>query len=257
MRFTFLVALLLIATPALADPAILTGDVTKVRDGAPITGVPRIVDGDSLVIGGVKIRLHGIDAPERNQTCGIEPNQWDCGRRSTRALSEMIDRAPVTCHERDVDRYGRIVAVCSVGGVLLNARMVAEGWAVSYRQYSMDYVGEEDQAREGGAEYGRASLSGQRTGVVGSGPANLVPHPTKTHATCLTGTAATSAHGRKHRASMRPLAQTTRTGLMVTAMGSRVRDCGASNPCSSSPRTHGRVSLLQRSRRGADFKDCN
>lgn len=56
MRFTFLVALLLIATPALADPAILTGDVTKVRDGAPITGVPRIVDGDSLVIGGVPKR---------------------------------------------------------------------------------------------------------------------------------------------------------------------------------------------------------
>ena len=150
MRFTFLAALLLIATPALADPTILTGDVTKGRDGAPITGVPRIVDGDSLVIGGVKIRLHGIDAPERNQTCGFEPNQWDCGRQSTRALSEMIDRAPVTCHERDVDRYGRIVAVCSVGGVLLNARMVAEGWAVAYRQYSMDYVGEEDQAREGG-----------------------------------------------------------------------------------------------------------
>ncbi|MBT5818314.1 MAG: thermonuclease family protein, partial [Proteobacteria bacterium] len=43
-----------------------------------------------------------------------------------------------------------IVAVCSVGGVLLNARMVAAGWAVAYRQYSMDYVGEEDQAREGG-----------------------------------------------------------------------------------------------------------
>jgi len=68
LRFIFLAALLLIATPAPADPTILTGDVTKVRDGAPITGVPRIVDGDSLVIGGVKIRLHGIDAPERNQT---------------------------------------------------------------------------------------------------------------------------------------------------------------------------------------------
>ena len=120
MRFTFLVALLLIATPALADPTILTGDITKLRDGDTITGVPRIVDGDSLVINGVNIRLHGIDAPERNQTCGFEPNQWDCGRQSTRALSEMIDRAPVTCHERDVDRYGRIVAVCSVGGVLLN-----------------------------------------------------------------------------------------------------------------------------------------
>ena len=50
MRFTFLAALLLVATPALADPTILTGDVTKVRDGAPITGVPRIVDGDTKTV---------------------------------------------------------------------------------------------------------------------------------------------------------------------------------------------------------------
>ena len=127
------VLLFLLASPALAES---------------ITGVPRIVDGDSLVIDGVKIRLHGIDAPERDQTCGTDPNRWDCGRQASRALSEMIDRAPVTCHERDVDRYGRIVAVCTVGGVLLNNRMVAEGWAVAYRRYSMDYVGEEDQARE-------------------------------------------------------------------------------------------------------------
>ena len=148
MRFTVIAALLLLAPPALGDPTILTGDATKVRVGDTITGVPRIVDGDSLVINGVKIRLHGIDAPERNQTCGTDPNRWDCGRQSSRALSEMINRAPVTCHERDVDRYGRIVAVCTVGGVLLNAQMVAEGWAVAYRQYSKDYVGEEDKARE-------------------------------------------------------------------------------------------------------------
>ena len=44
------------------------------------------------------IKLHGIDAPERNQTCGTDPNRWDCGRQSSRALSEMIDRTPVTCH---------------------------------------------------------------------------------------------------------------------------------------------------------------
>lgn len=124
--------LILLASPALADS---------------ITGVPRIVDGDSLVIDGVKIRLHGIDAPERNQTCGVDPDRWDCGRESTKALTEMIDRTPVTCHERDVDRYGRIVAVCTVGEVLLNSRMVSEGWAVAYRRYSMDYVAEEQQAR--------------------------------------------------------------------------------------------------------------
>lgn len=131
----FLVLSLSLSAPALADP---------------IVGVPRVVDGDSLVIDGVRIRLHGIDAPERDQTCGIDPDRWDCGRESTRALTEMIDRTPVTCHERDVDRFGRIVAVCVVGDVLLNSLMVSEGWAVAYRRYSMDYVGEEDQARASG-----------------------------------------------------------------------------------------------------------
>jgi endonuclease YncB( thermonuclease family) len=34
-----------------------------------LTGKPRIVDGDTIEIGGTKIRLHGIDAPEMKQTC--------------------------------------------------------------------------------------------------------------------------------------------------------------------------------------------
>lgn len=131
-----LTLLVLFVSPAFADS---------------ITGVPHIMDGDSLVIDGVRIRLHGIDAPERNQTCGTESERWDCGRQSARALEEMIDRAPVTCHERDVDRYSRIVAICSVGGgVLVNSQMVGEGWAVAYRRYSMDYVIKEQQARESG-----------------------------------------------------------------------------------------------------------
>ena len=49
--------------------------------------------------------------------------------------------------ERDRDRYGRVVAVCRAAGEDLNAWMVSQGWALAYRQYSRDYVGEEADAR--------------------------------------------------------------------------------------------------------------
>ena len=56
----------------------------------------------------------------------------------------------VVCDERDRDRYGRIVGICHVDGVDLNAAMVAAGWAVAFRRYSSAYVREEESARAGG-----------------------------------------------------------------------------------------------------------
>jgi endonuclease YncB( thermonuclease family) len=45
-----------------------------------ISGVARIVDGDTLAIGETKIRLEGIDAPETDQVC-LDQNAatWNCG----------------------------------------------------------------------------------------------------------------------------------------------------------------------------------
>ena len=40
------------------------------------------------------------------------------------------------CEERDRDSYGRIVAVCQLAGQDLNAWLVAQGWALAYRQHS-------------------------------------------------------------------------------------------------------------------------
>ena len=59
-------------------------------------------------------------------------------------------RRTVTCDERDVDRYGRIVGRCLVGEVDINKWLVAQGLALAYRRYSLDYVAAEDQAREVG-----------------------------------------------------------------------------------------------------------
>ena len=115
--------------------------------GAGISGVPSVTDGDTLRIGPERIRLHGIDAPESAQSCRAGGKTWACGEVATRALRERIGRRPVECSERDRDRYGRIVAVCRVGGADLNAWMVAQGWAVAYRKYSTDYVSQETAAK--------------------------------------------------------------------------------------------------------------
>ena len=116
-----------------------------------IAGVASVTDRDSLEIRGTHIRLHGIDAPEGRQLCTRPSGQrWRCGQQAALALSERIGRRSIRCVERDIDRYGRTIAVCSQDGVDLNSWMVQEGWAVAYRQYSRDYVGEEADARRAG-----------------------------------------------------------------------------------------------------------
>ena len=114
---------------------------------AQVSGQARVVDGDTVEIGAAKIRLHGIDAPESSQLCSAEGKTWPCGRMATAALKERIGGRVVTCSERDLDRYGRIVGVCSVNNTDLNAWLVSEGWAVAYRKYSHDYVEEESFAK--------------------------------------------------------------------------------------------------------------
>ncbi len=114
---------------------------------ADITGKVRIIDGDTLEVGGKRVRLFGIDAPEAKQRCTAEGKEWRCGEEATFALAYETAEHWLTCKEKDRDRYGRIVAVCYMGPHNLNALMVRKGWALAYRRYSTDYVGEEAEAR--------------------------------------------------------------------------------------------------------------
>lgn len=115
--------------------------------GPTIAGSARVVDGDTLEIGGTRVRLHGIDAPESKQRCRAGGRTWPCGREAARALARRIGGHTVTCETRDRDRYGRTIAVCRTGGSDMNGWMAAEGWALAYRSYSRDYVAEENRAR--------------------------------------------------------------------------------------------------------------
>jgi endonuclease YncB( thermonuclease family) len=111
-----------------------------------IMGQASVIDGDTIEIHGTRIRLHGIDAPESAQLCIVQEREVRCGQQAAFALTDRIGRGAVSCEPRDRDRYGRIVAVCSVRGEDLNAWLVAEGWAMAYREFSPDYIAQEQVA---------------------------------------------------------------------------------------------------------------
>jgi endonuclease YncB( thermonuclease family) len=118
-------------------------------DLAPIIGRATVEDGDTITIGGRRVRMQGLDAPEMGQLCEDEAGrEWRCGGDAGRALDAMIGGRIVTCtiDARDpVDRYGRALGWCEAGGAALSAAMVRAGWAVAYRRY-LDYAGGEARA---------------------------------------------------------------------------------------------------------------
>jgi endonuclease YncB( thermonuclease family) len=92
--------------------------------------VVKVLDGDSLRVKRgreiVEIRLYGIDSPEWGQ---------DYGNRSKRYLKSKISHKTVSVESKDVDRYGRTVALVSSSGMLMNREIVREGLAWMYPKY--------------------------------------------------------------------------------------------------------------------------
>jgi endonuclease YncB( thermonuclease family) len=106
----------------------------KVPAGArpEIAGGARVVDGDSIVIADEQVRLIGIDAPERGQTCRAAGRDSPCSQDATAALVEMVGTIRVRCEVYGRDRYQRALAVCYAGDVELNRAMVQAGYALAW-----------------------------------------------------------------------------------------------------------------------------
>lgn len=113
-----------------------------------IVGKVKVIDGDSIKINSNKIRLHGIDAPEKKQTCVFKKKKWQCGKKSMNELKKLINNQIIKCKVNDIDIYNRYVAICSLNKININKIMVKKGWAIAYRYYSNDYIVEERYARE-------------------------------------------------------------------------------------------------------------
>lgn len=103
-----------------ADPElpVLTGKVTKVIDADTID--------IALASGPIRIRLHGIDSPERGQP-------WE--DESTAALKQWILGKEVDVEPFQQDRYDRLIGIVYLGEVNINAELVRQGHAWAYRRY--------------------------------------------------------------------------------------------------------------------------
>ncbi|MHB2167892.1 thermonuclease family protein [Alsobacter sp. R-9] len=113
-----------------------------------LAGAVSVIDGDSLRLAGVELRLEGIDAPELAQTCLAEKGEVACGRMAREGLAGMSASGPVQCRVGREDRFGRGLALCRAGDLDINREMVRRGLAVSFGRYEADEA-EARQARRG------------------------------------------------------------------------------------------------------------
>ncbi len=114
-----------------------------------LTGLARVIDGDTIIVAGESVRLHGIDAPELDQTFRWRGKQLACGMMALAALEALTAGVTLRCEGIERDRYGRLVAKCfSPNGIDIGRRLVSAGWALAYRRYSTDYVDAEEAARK-------------------------------------------------------------------------------------------------------------
>jgi micrococcal nuclease len=92
--------------------------------------VVKIVDGDTIDVrlksGPIRIRFHGVDAPEKAQ---------DHGKEATTALSTLIMGKDVQVEPFQQDRYDRLVGIVYLGKLNVNAELVRNGHAWALRRY--------------------------------------------------------------------------------------------------------------------------
>jgi endonuclease YncB( thermonuclease family) len=119
--------------PAHAFRTVADRSAAADKIGAEYTArVVGIADGDTIRVlhenGEVRIRLHGIDCPEKGQAFGTRAKQF---------TADLVFGQDVRIRVRDVDRYGRTVAeVWLEDGRMLNRELVDAGLAWWYRQYA-------------------------------------------------------------------------------------------------------------------------
>lgn len=135
---------------------ILTYNDVRSENINKISGFAKVVDGDTIKINSKKIRLYGIDAPEKKQKCKKTyltisfmsfTKDYMCGEVSTQKLIKKINNQKLNCNIIDVDRYKRLIGECFKRNINLNSWMVSNGYAVAYRKYSKKYVSDEINAK--------------------------------------------------------------------------------------------------------------
>ena len=135
----------------------LTYNDVRSQEPKIISGIAKVIDGDTIRIEKSKIRFFGIDAPESKQLCQKTwlsilffsfDKDYSCGKVSTKKLKNKINNKFVVCKSNNKDRYNRFIAECYKDKTNINRWMVSNGYAVAYRKYSKKFVSQENIAQK-------------------------------------------------------------------------------------------------------------
>lgn len=146
---------LVIAAIAVVSGYVAYGNHGQSRAEDFIIGYPRVIDGDTIVVGYNHIRLWGIDAPEISQLCGGRSGPYSCGSLARDSLQKLIGTNSVICTGKGTS-YGRVVAICRLNSgsnknADLASLMVSAGLALDWHTYSRGFYSiEESYARRRG-----------------------------------------------------------------------------------------------------------
>ena len=107
----------------------------------------KIVDGDTIILNGEKIRFSGIDTPELKQTCLHKNEIVDCGISAKTLLIKKIGNKTPECIIEGKDMYNRTLAECFINGKSLSKFLVRSGYAFAYKKYSKKFIEDENFAK--------------------------------------------------------------------------------------------------------------
>ena len=100
---------------AFAEPTLLSGTVTHVRDG------------DTIEVGNIPIRLNGVSAPELKEPLG---------NQSKKFMKQQVEGKNIRCELDGTKTYDRYVGVCSLDGKDIGISIIASGLAIDCPRYS-------------------------------------------------------------------------------------------------------------------------
>ena len=115
----FLVTLIFLFSLS-AQASIIRGVVVKIADGDSLT---LLTDSNKQI----RIRLAGIDTPERKQSFG---------NTAKNALVKLVFQKEVKIKVRTKDRYGRTVGIVFLDNQNVNYELVRKGMAWAYKRYT-------------------------------------------------------------------------------------------------------------------------
>ena len=122
-----------------------------------VRGFPKIIDADTIVLNGIKIRLHGIDAPEVKQICSKPllsfklfsfSKEYECGKYAKNKLFQFVNKKKIKCFLDKKDFFDRYLGTCFYKKKNINSWLVKNGYALAFSKYSKKYIFDQNFAKK-------------------------------------------------------------------------------------------------------------